>query len=176
MTQLGCKRFFSPKFQVNRWMRCQSQFHTPVLAPEPGFCVTKPGCKLFLLFQIKTNLFPKYLQVLLKQRLPNHTYLNWNASKTGTKFWFNNIPWYSNGSIYIDTLASNLSPYTTKVIGLLSGFWWGFWRGRFKKQQTFCKHSNLERCCHYWVLFHLTSLQVMYYMTTTRRQHKIKDN
>lgn len=137
MTQLGCKRFFSPKFQVNRWMRCQSQFHTPVLAPEPGFCVTKPGCKLFLLFQIKTNLFPKYLQVLLKQRLPNHTYLNWNASKTGTKFWFNNVPLYSNGSIYIDTLASNLSPYTTKVLGLLSGFWWGFWRGRFKKQQLF---------------------------------------
>lgn len=71
---------------------------------------------------MKLHLFPKYLQVLLKQRLANHTDLNLNASKTGTKFLFDNVHLSSNVSIYIDTFASNISPYTAKVIGLLRGF------------------------------------------------------
>lgn len=145
---------------------CQQHFHTPVVAPGAGFCATKPGCKLFLLFEKQINLFPKYLHVLLKQRLPSHTDLNFNASKTCTKFWFDNVHLYSNVSISIDRFGSNLFPYTTKVIGLLGGYWWGFfWHGRFKKQQTFCKHSNLERKMLPllgFVFFNITATRVLY--------------
>lgn len=68
-----------------------------------------PGDKIFLLFQIKINIFLKYLQVLLKLSLPCDTDLNFNSSRTSTKFLFDNVHLYSSArpQIFFSTSKSD---------------------------------------------------------------------